>query len=78
MLWGCVLDDVLFAEDGDATDLAVVLPDRQREGRVVEHGAMCAVVQRVRELKVATTTIYNYFWNLMKNVKDDNLVFVSY
>ncbi len=57
VLRGRVLDDVLFAEDGDATDLAVVLPDRQREGRVVEHGAMCSVVQWMSELEIASATI---------------------
>ena len=54
---GRVLDDVLLAEDRDAADLAVELPDGEREGGVVEDGAVRAVVQRVNELQVAATTV---------------------
>ena len=44
MFGGRVLDDVLLAEDRDAADLAVELPDGEREGGVVEDGAVRAVV----------------------------------
>ena len=52
-----MLDDVLLAEDRDAADLAVELPDGEREGGVVEDGAVRAVVQRVNELQVAAATV---------------------
>ena len=53
-----MLDDVLLAEDRDAADLAVELPDGEREGGVVEDGAVRAVVQRVNELQVAAATVW--------------------
>ena len=45
-----VLHDIFLAQDGQPTDLAVVLPDGQTVARVVEDGAVGAVVQRVLEL----------------------------
>ena len=53
-----MLDDVLLAEDRDAADLAVELPDGEREGGVVEDGAVRAVVQRVNELQVAAAAVW--------------------
>jgi hypothetical protein len=52
-----MLDDVLFAEDGEAADLAVELPDGQGERRIVKNGAVRPVVQRMKEFQVASAAI---------------------
>ena len=57
MLAEGVLDDVVLTEDGQAADLAVVFADGQRELGVVEHGAVKAVVEWVREPQVAPAAI---------------------
>ena len=57
MLRGRVLHDVLLAEDGEATNLAMKLPYRQGEGRIVEDGAVCPVMERMRELEAAASAV---------------------
>ena len=52
-----VLHNVVLAQDRQAADLAVVLADGQRELRVVEDGAVEAVVQRVGEPGVAAAAV---------------------
>ncbi len=45
-----VFDDVLFAKERCSADLAMIFPDCQRKCRIVKHGTVAAVVQRVTEL----------------------------
>ena len=45
------------AEDGEATNLAMKLPYRQGEGRIVEDGAVCPVMERMRELEAAASAV---------------------
>lgn len=49
MLLGGVFDDVFLPQDRQPAHLAVELPDGQGKLRVVEHGAVKAVVVRVGE-----------------------------
>lgn len=41
---------IVLAQHGQPTDLAVILSDGQTEGRIMKHGAVCAIIQRMLKL----------------------------
>lgn len=55
--FGSMLHYVVLAQHSHPADLAVILADGQTEARIVEHGAVGAIVQWVFELKVAASAI---------------------
>lgn len=61
MLLRRMLHDVVLAQYRFAANLTVVLPDGQTHRRIMEDGAVGAVVQRMLELQVTATAIYFIF-----------------
>lgn len=52
-----MLHDIVFAQHSHATHFTVVLADGQTKRGIMEHGAVCAIIQRVFEFQVAAATI---------------------